>query len=186
MIFSVYFFFSFIDVILRPISDSDEITDRYTIILLFFFLAGPLIILAAIYENQLIISQLLTVYNTDFFFILGIIIMIIGGLILSVSRYQLNKFTYGGGSLSEEKAQNLITKGMYRYVRHPIYFGGLIMTFGLELALRSIMVLSVHIIIFLVIFNDRMKKEETVLLEKFGEEYRKYKNTTKKLIPRIF
>jgi len=29
-----YFLFSFIDVLLRPISDPDEITDRYTIILL--------------------------------------------------------------------------------------------------------------------------------------------------------
>jgi protein-S-isoprenylcysteine O-methyltransferase Ste14 len=167
-------------------SDPNEIIDRYTIILLIFFLAGPLILLAAIYENQLIVSQLLPVYNTDFFFIIGIIIMVIGGIILSISRYQLNRFTYGGGSLSEEKEQNLLTEGIYKYIRHPIYFGGMIMTVGLELAFRSVIVLFIHTIIYLLIFNDRMKKEEAVLIEKFGEEYRKYMIKTKKIIPRIY
>ncbi|MFX1284664.1 MAG: methyltransferase family protein [Promethearchaeota archaeon] len=186
LIIIIFFGINLLDIAIRPMSDPEELKDKYTIIILLFFLGGPLILLLAFYENQAIISQYLPIYDNLLVSYLGIILMIIGGIIMLSSRYYLNKYSYGGGSLSEEKEQTLLTKGMFKIIRHPIYAGGLIVTIGLELAFRSLIILSLHTIIFFIIFRDRMKREEIVLLNKFGDEYREYINKTKRLIPYIY
>ena len=186
LVITLFFGINLIDITIRPMSDPNELKDKYTIIILVFFLGGPLIILLAFYENLGIISQYLPIYDNLLVSYLGIVLMILGSVIMLSSRYQLNKHSYGGGSLSEEKEQTLLIDGMFKYIRHPIYAGGLIITIGLELAFRSLIILSLHTLVFVIIFRDRMEREETVLLNKFGDEYQEYINTTKRLIPYIY
>ncbi|MFX0086949.1 MAG: methyltransferase family protein [Candidatus Hodarchaeota archaeon] len=186
LIIIIYYGISFFDIILRPIGDPNELKDKYTIIVMLFFFLGPLILILAFYENKFIISQYLSLYDNELIGYFGILLMLIGGIILLTSRYQLNRYSYGGGSLSEEIEQKLITDGMYKYIRHPIYAGGIVMTIGLELAFRSLIILSLHTILYFVIFKDRMNREEEVLLSKFGEHYRKYMNETKRMIPYFY
>ncbi|MFX0123366.1 MAG: methyltransferase family protein, partial [Candidatus Hodarchaeota archaeon] len=185
-IIALFFGINFIDILIRPMSDPDELKDKYTVIVLLFFLSGPLILLFAFYENLLIISLYLPMYDNLLVSNLGTLLMIIGSIIMLSSRYQLNKHSYGGVSLSEEKEQTLLTEGMFKYIRHPIYAGGLIITIGLELAFRSLIILSLHTLVFLLIFRDRMQREEIVLSDKFGKEYRDYVKKTKRLIPYIY
>ncbi|MFX0050577.1 MAG: methyltransferase family protein [Candidatus Hodarchaeota archaeon] len=186
LVIVIFFGINLIDILIRPMSDPNELKDKYFLVLLLFFLLGPLILLLAFYENYLIISNYLPIYNNPFVGYIGVLGMILGSIIMLSSRYQLNKHSYGGGSLSEEKEQTLLTDGMYKIIRHPIYAGGLIITIGLELAFRSLIVLSIHTVIFLMIFRERMKQEETILLTKFGEEYRVYMESTYKLIPYLY
>lgn len=167
----LFFGINLIDILIRPMSDPEELKDKYTIIVMLFFLGGPLILLLAFFENRELISKVLPIYDTLLISYLGILLMIIGSIIMLSSRYQLNKHSYGGVSLSEEKEQTLLTQGMFKYIRHPIYAGGLIITIGLELAFRSLIILSLHTLTFLVIFRDRMQREESVLRNKFGTEY---------------
>ncbi|MFX1518129.1 MAG: methyltransferase family protein [Promethearchaeota archaeon] len=186
LVIILFFGINLIDILIRPMSDPEELKDKYTIIVLLFFLGGPLILLLAFFENRELISKVLPIYDNLLISYLGILLMIIGSIIMLSSRYQLNKHSYGGGSLSEEKEQTLLTQGMFKYIRHPIYAGGLVITIGLELAFRSLIILSLHTLIFLVIFRDRMQREETVLLNKFGNKYQEYINRTKRLIPFIY
>lgn len=182
----LYLAITLIDFLLRPVTDPEELKDKYTIILIMFFLAGPLIFLLAFYENKIFVSQYLMVYDNELTTYLGYIVIIVGGLVLLSSRYQLNKITYGGGSLSGEQEQNLVQTGMYRMVRHPIYTGGLIITIGLNLAFRSLLILIIHTLIYLIIFIDRMNKEEEDLKRKFGDDYTNYCRKTKRIIPYIY
>ena len=182
----LFFGINFLDILIRPMSDPNELKDKYTIIILLFFIGGPLILLLAFIENQELIANYLPLYDNLLVSYLGIVVMIGGSIIMLSSRYQLNKHSYGGGSLSEEKEQTLLTGGMFRYIRHPIYLGGLIITIGLELAFRCLIILSLHTLTFILIFRDRMQREETVLLDKFGDEYQEYINKTKRLIPYIY
>ena len=112
IIIILFFGINLIDIIIRPMSDPNELKDKYTVILLLFFLSGPLILLLAFYENLGIISQYLPFYDNLLVSYLGIIIMIVGSVMMLSSRYQLNKHSYGGGSLSEEKEQTLLTRGL--------------------------------------------------------------------------
>lgn len=186
LVMILFFGINFIDIIIRPMSDPNELKDKYTIIILLFFLGGPLILLLAFYENRELISKYFTIYDNLLVSYLGILIMIVGSVIMLSSRYQLNRHSYGGGSLSEEKEQTLLTDSMFKHIRHPIYAGGLIITIGLELAFRSLIMLSLHTLVFVIIFRDRMQREEAVLLNKFGDEYQEYINKTKRLIPYIY
>ena len=69
---------------------------------------------------------------------------------------------------------------VYRYVRHPIYGGDLLLLLGLELALNSWLVVLVPMLAFGII--RQAAQEERMLLESLPG-YRAYYETTKRFIP---
>ena len=84
-----------------------------------------------------------------------------------------------------KKDHKLITKGVYKYVRHPIYTGIDLMGLGAIIVDQSLFVTFFYIcmIIFLLF---KMKKEEALLLKHFPKEYPSYIKKTKALIPFIY
>lgn len=79
----------------------------------------------------------------------------------------------------------LVTHGIYSYIRHPYYMGGILIGVGSQLAFGSLlglalMSLPILLTIWIVPF------EENMLIEKFGVEYVNYVKRTKKLIPFIY
>ncbi|MFX0123848.1 MAG: methyltransferase family protein [Candidatus Hodarchaeota archaeon] len=177
-----------IDTIVRPFSESIEedwsINRLYTLIILILFLMNPIIIALAFYESKLIIANYFPIWDTLPVVILGILIFLIGGCITITGRYQLKQF--GEGVLDVKDDQTLITSGIFRYIRHPIYAGGVIGVIGFYLAFRSFFVLIVIWIIYFLIFRHRLLFEEKMMIEAFGDEYRKYMKQTKRLIPFIY
>ncbi|EDK46443.1 farnesyl cysteine-carboxyl methyltransferase [Lodderomyces elongisporus] len=73
----------------------------------------------------------------------------------------------------------LITKGIYKYIRHPSYFGFFIWFLGMQLMLRNVIVLFVGCVILWRFFRDRVRYEEKYLVEFFGDNYIKYRNKTR-------
>jgi protein-S-isoprenylcysteine O-methyltransferase Ste14 len=81
------------------------------------------------------------------------------------------------------QARALVTWGPYRYVRHPMYLGGLLITVG-EVWLRfSPLVLALNVI-FVAAQLVRLRYEEA-LLERTFPEYAAYRRCTSALIPGI-
>lgn len=76
--------------------------------------------------------------------------------------------------------QLLVTNGIYRYTRHPIYTGDVLLLVGLELALNSWLVLGVAIPLLLII---RQALAEEALLSQAFPAYRAYCSQTKRFIP---
>ena len=79
----------------------------------------------------------------------------------------------------------LITDGLFQYIRHPLYTGVILMGAGLALISESL-IGSILISIGLALLIPRMKIEEDMLINNFGEEYEGYQKATKKLIPFIY
>ena len=77
-----------------------------------------------------------------------------------------------------------IQSGLYRFVRHPIYFGVILVCFGWASIEQNLYTLVLAIIL-LIFFDLKSRQEEIWLTEKFSE-YAEYKITTKKLIPFIY
>lgn len=75
-------------------------------------------------------------------------------------------------------SDSLVSRGVYRYVRHPIYIGITLTLFGLLFACGSVfgMVYLFVVVIPLNIF--RIRREEAALLGKFGDSYRDYQRKT--------
>jgi len=81
------------------------------------------------------------------------------------------------------QARRLITHGPYRYVRHPIYLGGLLITLG-EVWLRFSPLVIVLNVVFVLAQIVRLRYEEALLEETFPE-YADYRRRTSALIPGI-
>jgi protein-S-isoprenylcysteine O-methyltransferase Ste14 len=83
-----------------------------------------------------------------------------------------------------QKSHALETRGVYARVRHPGYLGawlvslGAILTFGSALALPLVLVM-------LVILESRARREDQVLENHFGEEFRRYRAHTGRFFPRL-
>jgi len=116
--------------------------------------------------------------------IVGLCIFIFGILFRWISIIRLNKEFTVDVSITEN--HTLKTDGIYKNIRHPSYLGLFIECFGLSLAMNSfISILVVNIPILLVILY-RIKIEENILIEEFGDSYRNYMKVSNKLLPKIF
>jgi protein-S-isoprenylcysteine O-methyltransferase Ste14 len=82
------------------------------------------------------------------------------------------------------KEHKLVTNGIYRYVRHPLYTIGssLFLSFGMMADNWFIILLGVLAFIVMAI---RTPKEEANLVEKFGDEYREYMKHTGRFLPKF-
>ncbi|HPS62640.1 MAG TPA: isoprenylcysteine carboxylmethyltransferase family protein, partial [Bacteroidales bacterium] len=80
----------------------------------------------------------------------------------------------------------LITGGMYRYCRNPLYSSILLFIIpGLALVMNSWIILTVTPVGYLIM--RRFIREEEEMLERiFGEEFRKYRDATPLFVPNPF
>jgi len=84
----------------------------------------------------------------------------------------------------EEPPNSVVTTGVFRFVRHPLYLGSMLTYLGLIVSTGSLFSLAAFVGIF-VFHNYIASYEEKRLEVKFGEEYRNYKQRTGKWVPRI-
>lgn len=85
----------------------------------------------------------------------------------------------------EERKELIVIKtGVFARIRHPMYFGS-VLTF-LNFVILSLSVIALVIFVAIVIFYYYLcRYEEQLLLERLGNEYRKYMKNVPMLIPKI-
>lgn len=84
------------------------------------------------------------------------------------------------------EGHKLITGGPYRRVRNPIYLGMFGMMLATGLAFSTWWMLPVAAVIFLLGTTIRVRREERLLRETFGEEFELYAQRVPALFPRLF
>jgi len=112
---------------------------------------------------------------SPFSYFLGILIIIIAFIIMLVSIQEL------GRNLSPFPRpinnSNLVTKGIYRFTRHPMYYSLIFISFGVFITKLSIYYLFLSISLGLII-KFKIALEEQYLNNKF-KNYLLYKNEVK-------
>lgn len=173
-----------VDVSLRPFSEDiqdDWSTNRlYSIIIVSLFLLNPLIVILAFKES--IVLGLLP--KNPILQMIGLLVFLIGGTITILGRYQLKQ--YGSGILKIKDDHELLTSGIYHYIRHPIYSGGLIGLIGYYILFGSIVVFLIIFPLYFIVFRHRIIFEENMLVNEFGEKYEQYKKESYRLVPFIY
>jgi len=89
-------------------------------------------------------------------------------------------------TLQIREKHELISHGPYALVRHPMYTSFLLMGLGQAFLLANWVVGLAGLIGFAILFFLRVDKEERMMLEIFGAEYRAYMDRTKRIIPYIY
>jgi protein-S-isoprenylcysteine O-methyltransferase Ste14 len=126
---------------------------------------SPLIYLSCIYTIFLPLKL-----NTPWFYV-GLFIFILGLSILTIAT--VNFLT---------TPLNLpITKGIYHYSRHPIYFANFIIFFGTGIATAS-WIITIISVVFLILSNIYVIAEERFCIKKYGNYYLEYLEKTPKWI----
>jgi protein-S-isoprenylcysteine O-methyltransferase Ste14 len=120
--------------------------------------------------------------------LLGLATLVFGGYLRLMSRSQLMRAgltMLGSSRLVIAEGQRLVTDGLYRSIRHPLYLGEITRNLGFTLILTSgygfaLVLLGSVFLLF------RIRREERMMLEEFGDEYREYMAHTWRLIPHIY
>ena len=103
----------------------------------------------------------------------GLSIGIVGILLWIAATWSL------GSSLAVlPETDKLVTKGVYRIFRHPIYIGIVLTLTGLFLACGSLPCLIYVLVILIPLNIFRARAEERAFLEKLGTPYKNYQNST--------
>ena len=178
------YMFTLADTLIRSLPEEKRASKIFDILILTMLLLSPFFLIGAYFENKLFISQILPFWDNIVISYIGFIIYITGSLLILVARVQLGRF--GTAELSTEQDHQLFTEGVYKYIRNPMYSGGLIATIGFCLVFRCIITLIIVFTYTFLVYRMRLIEEERILLEKFGKQFEEYKRKTKKLIPFLY
>jgi len=112
--------------------------------------------------------------------VVGTAIYTVGLITAIAARFQLgdNWANIETGQVLQN--QTVVARGVYAFIRHPIYTGDLLLLFGLELALNSWLVLGVFVLAPVVMLKA-IKEEQMLVQELSG--YDVYQARTKRFIP---
>jgi len=112
---------------------------------------------------------------------LGLVVCAAGLVVAAVATWQL----HAGRSLtpmpSPRGGAALLTGGMYRRMRHPVYGGLLIWAFGVAVAAASLLHLTLFALLW-IFLTAKATREERMLARKFGD-YAGYAARTPRFLP---
>jgi protein-S-isoprenylcysteine O-methyltransferase Ste14 len=89
-------------------------------------------------------------------------------------------------TLELRKEHRLVTEGVYRRVRHPMYSALLLYSLGQALALPNWVAGPSYLVAMGALFAFRVGPEERMMLAAFGPEYAAYMARTKRLVPGVW
>lgn len=115
------------------------------------------------------------IFLGTFFIIIGVLMRIMGFIELKDKNYwRIISKNY------------FIESGIYKYIRHPMYSGSIIIFLGLCIIFVNNLFISFFMMTLLISFLlDRIDREEQLMVINNGDKYITYMNKTKMFIPLI-
>ena len=125
------------------------------------------------YSRQQLVSWLLLVAS----------VLLVAWAVILLRRFGRPRPATEGSPVFEwENTASLVTSGVYRYIRHPMYSSLLFLTWGALLKSVSITTLALAVIAS-VALAATAKIEEKENVARFGQEYRDYMKRTRRFVP---
>lgn len=119
-----------------------------------------------------VVFVVLQLFPLDSYTIAGTAVMLPSYIFLIMARVQL-----GRSFAVSPQAKELVTRGLYSKIRHPVYFFAQLFLLGVVIAFRSLSWLGLWTIL-LILQMVRARREEQVLEERFGAAYAEYRKST--------
>jgi protein-S-isoprenylcysteine O-methyltransferase Ste14 len=107
---------------------------------------------------------------------------LVSALLLLVAFLQTDSLSFVGlrQLFEEQKSGALVTRGLYRVVRHPLYTFSLLFIWLSQTASQNSLTIYIGATFYVLI---GIYFEERKLLREFGDDYAKYKQSTPMLVP---
>jgi protein-S-isoprenylcysteine O-methyltransferase Ste14 len=86
-------------------------------------------------------------------------------------------------TLEVKEAHHLVSEGIYRRIRHPMYTGLFLIAAAQLLLIGNAVVGPAFLLAFSILYASRIEHEEDMMLDHFGQAYADYKARTNRLLP---
>jgi protein-S-isoprenylcysteine O-methyltransferase Ste14 len=116
--------------------------------------------------------------------LLGVVCLAVGLWLFARSHADLG--TNWSITLEVREKHQLVTEGIYRTLRHPMYSALLLYSLGQALVVPNWIGGPSYGVAMALLFAFRLGPEERMMLEEFGKDYEVYKGRTKRLVPRVW
>lgn len=117
-------------------------------------------------------------------FAIGIVCYVAGLWLFYRSHVDLG--TNWSITLELREQHSLVTAGVYRRVRHPMYVALFLYSIGQALVLPNWIAGPACLVAFGILYALRVNAEERMMIEQFGDEYVAYMSRTKRLVPGVW
>jgi protein-S-isoprenylcysteine O-methyltransferase Ste14 len=114
----------------------------------------------------------------------GIVCLVVGLWLFARSHADLG--TNWSITLEVREKHQLVTRGIYRALRHPMYAALLLYSLGQALVVPNWIAGPSYAVAMSLLLAFRLGPEERMMLERFGSDYEAYRVRTKRLVPGIW
>jgi protein-S-isoprenylcysteine O-methyltransferase Ste14 len=146
--------------------------------------AGQLII-AIIFLAVWILDSFVLHYTTFLIKYIPLPVQIIFGIILVVTAFFLARAGMKIVFNTPREKPGVIREGLFRFVRHPIYFSEILVYLGL-LFFRLSLAAAFIWVIAIAFLTCISRYEEKLLVARFGDDYRQYMKDVRMFLPRFW
>ena len=112
---------------------------------------------------------------------------VVGAVLIVIGEWIRLAGVAAAGTVTRRRSRNvqrLVTYGIFRWVRNPLYVGNLLIWLGFVVISGVLWFLPVAVVLFAIEYTLIVAYEEGVLESIFGREYLDYKQTAPRWIPR--
>jgi protein-S-isoprenylcysteine O-methyltransferase Ste14 len=117
-------------------------------------------------------------------FAAGVVCLAVGLWLFHRSHQDLG--TNWSVTLQIREQHRLVTNGIYRRIRHPMYLALFLYSIGQLLVLPNWVAGPSYLVTFGILFVPRLRAEEKMMFEEFGDAYAAYMARTKRLVPGVW
>jgi protein-S-isoprenylcysteine O-methyltransferase Ste14 len=112
-------------------------------------------------------------------------VLIIAGALFVFWRAHADLGLNWSPSLEIREKHELITRGIYGVIRHPMYASQWLWVIAQPLLLQNWIAGFANLLVFIPFYFLRVKEEEKMMLDSFGNQYRDYMQQTGGVLPKI-
>ena len=112
-------------------------------------------------------------------------VVILAGALLVFWRAHADLGLNWSPSLEIREKHELITRGIYGVIRHPMYASQWLWVITQPLLLQNWVAGWLNLLVFILFYLLRVKAEEQLMLEQFGEQYRSYMQKVGAVFPKL-
>tara|TARA_B100001109_G_scaffold225011_1_gene198263 strand:- start:34 stop:477 length:444 start_codon:yes stop_codon:yes gene_type:complete len=141
----------------------------------------PILVFILITSNYFSQNQL-EIIHLPYKYSISVLILLVGTLILISPVFKFIKSKTTVNPVKFKKVNKLVTSGIYKYSRNPMYLGMILIIISTSIYYLNYYSLVTPFIFYFWINRFQIKREEIFLTEKFGKEYLLYMSKTRRWI----
>lgn len=112
-------------------------------------------------------------------------VLLIAGAIFVFWRAHIDLGLNWSPSLEIREKHELITRGIYGFIRHPMYASQWLWVLAQPLLLHNWIAGFLNLLVFIPFYLLRVRAEERMMLDSFGPQYQDYMQRTGGVLPKI-